>query len=84
MKTYQDKVIDMLFLRKGKIKKILIYSCLIIFFSIVSMAYADEKKSDKKETNAMEKKQKVRKNPTPFIPSEKINADSSISFPIDI
>ena len=71
-------------LKKITDKNIVIFGCIIVFFSMLSMTYADETKSDKKELASTQGKQKVRKNPTPFIPSEKINADSSISFPVDI
>lgn len=73
--------------------KILIWIILlsILFMDILSLVYS-ENLNDKqlKETNkqniSKEKKipkKQIRK-PARFIPSEKINADSSVSFPVDI
>ena len=50
-----------------------------------SLAYSSEVNANKKETNITEKKKKAEESKQKqFIPSEKINADSSVSFPVDI
>ena len=48
------------------------------------LAYSSDKNANEKETNKTEKKQKAERKQKKFIPSEKINADSSVSFPVDI
>lgn len=67
-----------------KIKYIIsIILATFIFISIFSMAHSDEREKDKQEVSGKEKK-KINTNPAKFIPSEKINVDSSVSFPVDI
>ena len=49
-----------------------------------SLAYSSDKNANEKETNKTEKKQNKNSKQKKFIPSEKINADNSVSFPVDI
>lgn len=59
---------------------------LTLFITVASnsLAYSSDKNANEKETNITEKKQKIESKKKKFIPSEKINADSSVSFPVDI
>ena len=64
-----------------------------IFFTLVQFVYAeiDTKKNDNKNRPTAvtpikkeQQKSKIKEWPPTFIPSEKIGADSSVAFPIDI
>ena len=77
-----------------KNKQIIIFIVLSsIFLSAnFSLVYSQEKKGngyvtdDKKQSEPAENniKKNAIKSPARFVPSEKINADSSVSFPVDI
>lgn len=77
-----------------KNKQIIIFIVLSsIFLSVnFSLVYSQEKKEnayvtdDKKQSDPAENniKKNAIKSPDRFVPSEKINADSSVSFPVDI
>ena len=57
---------------------------LLITATFNLLAYSSDENANEKETNKTEKKQKAERKQKKFIPSEKINADSSVSFPVDI
>jgi len=73
-------------------KNKLIFFFIVLSGIFVSLVYSQEIKEnnhiseDKKQSKPAENKNKTNalKKPAGFIPSEKINADSSVSFPIDI
>ena len=64
---------------------LIILLTLLVISVFNSLAYSSEVDANKKETNITEKKKKAEESKQKqFIPSEKINADSSVSFPVDI
>ena len=64
---------------------LIILLTLLVISVFNSLAYSSEVNANKKETNITEKKKKAEESKQKqFIPSEKINADSSVSFPVDI
>jgi hypothetical protein len=65
----------------------------ILILSVASLMsiklYAQEKNENKSQSNKNKQKniklkQKTKKGAPTFVPSEKIGADSSVSFPVDI
>ncbi|NOQ80828.1 MAG: hypothetical protein GQ546_15665 [Gammaproteobacteria bacterium] len=71
-----------------KVMLSLIFFCIFII-PVFSLVYSDEQQETQKKqqqaTSSKERKIKQSiKKPVKFIPSEKINADSSVSFPVDI
>lgn len=55
------------------------------FIGVAYSEEADIKEANKKQQNTIkEQKKKPLVRPNRFVPSEKINADSSVSFPVDI
>ena len=83
---------------KYKSGYISILTLLLLFLSIFSVVHSADQQAEKKEISSYEKsieknmeKSSVKKQknnssqkPVKFVPSEKIKADSSVFFPIDI
>lgn len=63
---------------------------LIFLTGIVSAVYSENlynkqtKDTEQQKMSKQQTKKKQTKKPAQFIPSEKIDADSSVSFPVDI
>ena len=76
-------------MRKNKSYKYfsLIILTLLVMLVFYSIAYSSEAETNQTKENLKEvnkKTQKINNNYKQFIPSEKIKADSSVSFPVDI